>query len=72
VNVRVRPVWLAATLVVGVVSVPEPSAAYTVMLGEEPRLASEPVDVDFSCACQVWAPVLDVTVAPGPPPPVSP
>ncbi|MGZ6598775.1 MAG: hypothetical protein ACXVE1_04670 [Gaiellaceae bacterium] len=67
-----RPVWLAETLVVGVVRVPEPSAALTVMLGEEPRLASEPAEVDFSCACHVCAPVLDVAVAPGPPLAVEP
>ena len=42
------------------------------MLGEEPRLVSEPPDVDFSCACQVWAPVVAVAVAPGPPPAVEP
>ena len=42
------------------------------MLGEAPRLASEPPAVDFSCACQVCAPVIDVAVAPGPPLPVSP
>src|SRR5438309_2254701 len=35
VKVIVRPVWLAETAVVGVVSVPVPSAALTVMLGEE-------------------------------------
>ena len=68
----VRPVWLAETLVVGVVRVPAPSAALTVMLGEEARLASEPAEVDFSCACQVWAPVDEVAVAPGPPPAVEP
>jgi hypothetical protein len=37
------------------------------MLGEAPRLASEPADVDFSCACQVCAPVDEVAVAPVPP-----
>ena len=68
----VRPVWDAETLVVGVVRVPAPSAALTVMLGEEPRLAREPAEVDFACACQVCAPVLDVAVAPGPPPAVEP
>ena len=68
----VRPVWDAETFVVGVVRVPAPSAALTVMLGEEARLASEPAEVDFACACQVWAPVLDVAVAPGPPPAVEP
>ena len=42
------------------------------MLGEEPRFASEPAEVDFSCACHVCAPVDEVAVAPGPPLPVSP
>ena len=42
------------------------------MLGEEPRLASEPPAVDLACACQVWAPVDEVAVAPAPPPLVSP
>ncbi len=57
---------------VGVVSVPEPSAALTVTDGEEKRFVSEPPEIDFSLPCQVWAPVEEVTVAPGPPPPVSP
>jgi len=43
-----------------------------VTLGDDPRFASDPPEVDFSCACQVCAPVVDVTVAPGPPPLVSP
>jgi hypothetical protein len=42
------------------------------MLGEAPRFANEPADVDFSCACQVCAPVDEVAVAPGPPLPVLP
>src|SRR5207245_11170959 len=33
---------------------------------------SAPPEVDFSCACHVCAPVLDVAVAPGPPPAVEP
>ncbi len=40
--------------------------------GEEPRFASELPETDFSLPCQVWAPVEEVTVAPGPPPLVSP
>src|SRR5438128_34603 len=47
VKVSVRPVWDALTTDVGVVSVPDPSAALIVMLGEEPRLVSEPAEVDF-------------------------
>src|SRR5205085_4569759 len=72
VNVIVRPVWLADTVVVPVVSVPVPSAALTVMLGDDERFASDPPDVDLSCACHVCAPVVDVAVAPVPPPLVSP
>ena len=66
------PVDEALSAEVGVVSVPVPSAAKTVMLGEEARLTSEPPEVDFSCACQVCAPVVEVAIAPGPPLPVSP
>ena len=68
----VRPVWPAETLLVPGDIVPLPSAAYTVMLGELPIFVSEPADVDFSCVCHVCAPVLDVAVAPGPPPAVDP
>jgi hypothetical protein len=42
------------------------------MLGDAPRFAREPAEVDFSCACHVCAPVLDVAVAPGPPLAVEP
>src|SRR5438034_7868516 len=68
----VRPVWLAETTLVPDVSVPLPSAAYTVMLGDEPRFVSVPVLRAFCWACQVCAPVEDVAVAPGPPLPVLP
>ena len=72
VNVIVRPVWLAETVLVGVVSVPEPSAALTVMLGELPRFVHAQAARAFCCACQVCAPVVAVAVAPGPPLPLSP
>ena len=68
----VFPVEANGTEVVGVVRVPEPSAAFTVMLGEAPRFVSEPAEVDFSCACHVCAPVEEVAVAPGPPLAVEP
>src|SRR5437867_8564746 len=42
------------------------------MLGEEPRFVSVPALRDFCCACHVCAPVVDVAVAPGPPPAVDP
>src|SRR5437588_12621549 len=42
------------------------------MLGDEPRFVSVPVLRDFCWACQVWAPVEEVAVAPGPPPAVEP
>ena len=72
VKVMVLPVEPTATLLVPDVSVPEPSAAYTVMLGEEAMLARDPAEVDFSCVVQLCEPVEEVAVAPGPPPLVSP
>jgi hypothetical protein len=72
VNVIVRPVWLAETLLVPVVSVPLPSGALTVMLGDVTRFVSVLPESDFSFACHVCAPVDDVAVAPEPPPLVSP
>jgi hypothetical protein len=42
------------------------------MLGEELRFVSELAEVDFACACQVWAPLTEGAVAPGPPPAVEP
>ena len=42
------------------------------MLGDEAMFASDPFEVDFSCVVHVCAPVVDVTVAPGPPPAVDP
>jgi hypothetical protein len=72
VKVTVRPVCAAETTLIEAPIVPAPSAAYTVMLGEEAMPVSEPADVDFSCVVQVCAPVVDVAVAPGPPLLVSP
>jgi hypothetical protein len=72
VNVIVRPVWPAETLLVPDVIVPEPSAAYTVTLGCEAMSVSDPAEVDFACVVQFWAPVVEVAVAPGPPLPVLP
>ena len=72
VNVIVRPVWLAETLLVPLVSVPEPSGALTVMLGDDPRFVKVPVLRAFCCACHVCAPVVALAVAPGPPPLVAP
>jgi hypothetical protein len=72
VNVIVRPVCALLTEPVGVVSVPEPSYASTVTLGEEPRFVSELAEVDFACPCQVWAPPDEGAVAPVPPPAVEP
>ena len=62
----------AATFVVGVVRVPEPSAALTVTLGEAPRFVIVPVATERCSPCQVCAPVVAVAVAPGPPPAVEP
>jgi hypothetical protein len=72
VKVIVFPVDALFTEAVGVVSVPDPSAEATVMLGDEARFVSVPPEVDFSCPCHVCAPLEDVAVAPGPPPDVSP
>ena len=44
----------------------------TVMLGDAARFMSVPLELDFSCACQVCAPAGTGAVAPGPPEPVSP
>src|SRR5690242_9155427 len=72
VKVIVRPVCEAETALMDAPIVPEPSAAYTVMLGDEGMFASEPFAVDFCCTCHVCAPVDDVAVAPGPLALVSP
>ena len=52
--------------------VPVPSAALTVMLGCDATFVRDPADVDFCCVVHVCAPVVDVTVAPGPAPAVEP
>jgi hypothetical protein len=52
--------------------VPEPSAAYTVMLGCDEMSVSVPAEVDFSCVVQFCEPLLEVAVAPGPPLAVDP
>ena len=72
VNVIVFPVDALLTEPVGVVSVPDPSAARTLMFGEDERFVSEPPDVDFSFACHVADPPLLGAAAPGPPLLVAP
>ena len=72
VSVTTRPVWPAETTEIEATSVPEPSAAYTVIDGDAARFARTPPSVDCSCAWNVCAPVVEPAVAPGPPPPVSP
>src|SRR5438128_11652192 len=52
VKVSVRPVCEALTADVGVVRVPDPSAALTVMLGDV-MFCSVPVPRDICCACHV-------------------
>jgi hypothetical protein len=42
------------------------------MLGDDAMLVREPFDVDFSCVVHVCEPVLEVAVAPDPPPAVEP
>ena len=54
------------------VIVPVPSAAYTVIDGEAPMFVNVPRLEERSLIVQVAAPVVDVAVAPGPPPLVSP
>ena len=71
-KVIVRPVCEAETALIDAPIVPAPSAAYTVMLGDDARFVSVPVLRAFCCACQVCAPVVAVAVAPGPPLPVLP
>src|SRR5919204_668922 len=72
VKVIVRPVWLADTVLIEGVIVPEPSAALTVMLGDEAIFVSVPELFDFCWTVQVCAPVDEVAVAPVPPPAVEP
>ena len=49
-----------------------PSTPYTVIDGDAPIVVSVPRLDERCCTVQVAAPVVDVAVAPGPPPPVSP
>src|SRR5438067_11503215 len=72
VKVTVRPVWLAETALFEPVVVPAPSAAYTVMLGEEARFVRVPALRAFCCACPACPPAVLVAVAPGPPLAVEP
>ena len=53
----------AVTVVVGVVSVPVPSAAYTLIDGLDAMALSEPPAVDFSVVVQVAAPAVLLAVA---------
>ncbi len=71
VNVIVRPVCDALTVEIDAAIEPDPSAAYTVMEGDE-MLVKVPLLRDSSCPCHVCAPVVDVAVAPEPPPDLSP
>ena len=57
------PVCEAETLVVPVVSVPEPSAACTVITGDEAIEVTTPAAVEASCTCHVCAPDVAVAVA---------
>jgi len=72
VNVIVFAVDEVLTEPVAVVSVPDPSAERTVILGDEPRFVRLPPEVDFCCACHACAPADDGAVAPGPPLAVEP
>ena len=72
VKTTVLPLELWATVVVGVVIVPEPSAAYTLTRSEEARAVSAPAATDFCLARQVVVPTVEPTVAPGPPAALEP
>ena len=69
VNVNVFPVDPADTADTSEAIDPEPSAAYTVTLGELTNAVNVPAAVDFCWAVQVCAPVDAVAVAPEAPPP---
>jgi hypothetical protein len=66
VNTIVLPVDPAVTLLVGVVMVPLPSGALTLMTGDEAIEVSAPPLVDFSWVVQVAGPPEVAAVAPGP------
>jgi hypothetical protein len=72
VKVIVRPVCEAETALIEAPIVPAPSAAYTVMLGDDEMFVRDPPEVDFSWVVTVCEPVVEPIVAPGPPLPVSP
>jgi hypothetical protein len=63
VNVIVLAVEPFPTAVVAVVSVPEPSAAETLIEGLDARFVSVPATVDCACACHVAAPPVVEAVA---------
>ena len=64
----VFPVESVKTFVVGVVIVPEPSAAYCVIDGCAARETKVPPDVPFCCVVHSTASVADDAVAPEPAP----
>src|SRR5437764_131649 len=72
--VKVFPVEEAATFAGETVSVPEPSAAFTVTEGEAPMAVSaeEAAPVEASTVVRVLAPVEEGAVTPEPPPDLSP
>src|SRR5438270_408471 len=72
--VKVFPVEEAATLAGETVSVPEPSAAFTVTAGEAPMAVSaeEEAPVEAATVVRVFAPVAEGALTPEPPPDLSP
>ena len=62
------PVCDAETLAVPALSVPDPSFASTVIVGDVAIDVRTPAAVELSCTCQVWAPVVAVAVAVPPEP----
>src|SRR5436190_5802858 len=72
VNTIVVPLFLCRIVVLGVVRVPEPSAAVTWRLGEAARAVTVPAAFERSLTCQLWSAGLAGAVAPGPPPALEP
>src|SRR3954471_23042755 len=72
VNAIVVAFFLCRIVVLGVVRVPEPSAAVTCSVGEEARSVSAPGAFERSRTCQLWSAGLAGAVAPGPPPALEP
>ena len=67
-----RPVEAALTAAGVTAIAPEPSAAATVMTGDEDSGTNDPPAVERCCACHVWSAGVDGAVAPVPPEALDP